>query len=137
MSLDSDDNPKKPLSQISMNDIQKILIRRTFIEKNYDLPMFDSTIKDAFVKINMSAGRSSANGYLLGQIKAVIDMPDKPYKFMGKQITKYLSVSHATSNKNFTYFVISNSPLTDQEFQTWYSRMEKVILIVDPIKILF
>lgn len=127
MSLDSDDNPKKPISQISMNDIQKILIKRTFIEKNYDLPMFDSTVVDAFVKINMSANRSSTNGYLLGQIKSVVDLPDKPYKFMGKQITKYLSVNHATSNKNFTYFVISNSPLSDQEFQTWYSRMEKVL----------
>jgi hypothetical protein len=130
MSLDSEDNLKKPISQILMNDIQKIVIKRFFIEKNYDLPMFDSTIKDAFVKINMSANRSSANGYLLGQIKSVVDMPDKPYKFMGKEITKYLCVSHATSNKNFTYFVISNAPLNEQEFQTWYSRMEKVILIL-------
>lgn len=88
--------------------------------------MFEASIKDTFVKINMSANRNSAYGYLLGQIKAVIDIPEKPYTFMGKQITKYLSVSHASSNKNFTYFVISNSPLTENEFKVWYSRMEKV-----------
>jgi len=130
MSLDSDEDPKRAISQISINDIQKILIKRLFIEKNYDLPMFDSTIKDAFVKINMNTNRASVNGYLLGQVKEVIDIPDKPYIFLGKKITKYLSVSHACSNKNFTYIVVSNSPLTELEFNTWYSRMEKVILIV-------
>ena len=88
--------------------------------------MFDSSIKDSFVKINMSGNRSSTNGYLLGQIKNVIEIPQKPYLFMGKTINKYLSVSHANSNKNFTFFVISNSPLTENEFRIWYNRMEKV-----------
>lgn len=126
MSLDSEDNVKKP-SQISLNDIQRIFIKRSFIESNWDLPMFESAVKDSFVKINMSANRNSSNGYLLGQIKSIVDIPDKPYEFRGKTITKYLSVSHANSNKNFTYFVISNSQLTEQEFTTWYNRMEKVI----------
>jgi len=125
MSLDSEENTKKP-SQISLNDIQKIFIKRSFIESNWDLPMFESAVKDAFVKINMSANRNSASGYLLGQITSIVDIPDKPYQFRGRTITKYLSVNHALSNRKFTYFVISNSQLTEQEFMTWYNRMEKV-----------
>jgi len=128
LSLDSEDNNKKVL-QISLNDIQKVFIKRSFIENNYDLPMFEQTVKDTFVKINLGTNRNSANGYLLGQIKSVVDIPDKPYQFRGKTITKYLSVTHARSNKNFTFFVISNSNLNEQEFETWYNRMEKVIHI--------
>jgi hypothetical protein len=129
MSLDSDENyNKKSFSlPISIQDIQKILIKRKFIEKNYDLPMFDSSIKDSFVKINIGGNRSSKETYSLGQVKNVFDIPDKPYNFMGKMITKYLSVLHPSSKGNVRLIVISNSDLTKEEFEKWYNNMEKVI----------
>ena len=79
--------------------------------------MFYSSIKDLFVEINIGANRSSKDGYSIGQIKNVYDIPYKPYNFMGKTITKNLSVIHPSNKGNIRFFVVSNSDLTKEEFE--------------------
>lgn len=132
LSLSSDSygkNKKSHEIKITLQDIEKARITRSFIEKHHDLNVFDVNIVGAFVKINISGGNNrSANGYLLGQIKEINDNDSKPYTFMNKQNNKYILVSHAHQEKNFNFNIISNSPLTEQEFKVWKDRMEKVKL---------
>lgn len=130
---DSEDDRKKPKKEVvfnvSLNDIEKVKITRQFCERYWDIPIFDENIKDTFVKINIYAGKSSSStsgntGYILGKIKEIQTNTSKPYVFIGKQCVKYINVVHANREKLFTFNVISNSSLTENEFNQWKSHME-------------
>jgi hypothetical protein len=130
-SLSMSDNEKKEKKIeyiIDLKGIESIKITRSFIEKYNDLPIFEECIKGSFVKININDGtkQNQSGGYLLGQIKLISENPDKSYTFAGKRITKYLLVTHANNEKLFSYSVISNSEISQNEFKVWFDRMEKV-----------
>lgn len=119
---------KKGSINLSIAEIEKVKVTRQFFEKFYEIPIFDSNIKGAFVKINICASKSIGSqdtGYILGQIKDIIINKDKPYNFLGKQCVKYINVSHANKDKAFTYFYISNSNLNENELIQWKQHMEK------------
>ena len=126
---DGEKKEKKIEYIVDVRDLESIKITRSFIEKYHDLPIFEDNIKGSFVKININDGlkTSQSGGYLLGQIKLIADNPDKPYFFVNKKITKYLLVTHANNEKLFSYSVISNSEINQNEFKVWFDRMEKVI----------
>jgi hypothetical protein len=128
-SLDISDDEKdvKKTYVLNLQEVEKIKINRAFIEKYHDMPIFDELVKGSFVKINISDGtKSNQPGYLLGQIRTVVENGERPYTFMNKKMTKYLKVAHANMEKLFMYNVISNSPITDFEYRIWFERNEKV-----------
>jgi hypothetical protein len=112
---------------LNIYEVDKIKLTRAFIEKYHDTPIFDQMVKGAFVKININDGsKSSQSGYLLGQIKEVVENPERSYPFMNKRVVKYLNVAHANLEKQFTFTVISNSNINEYEFKLWFDRCEKV-----------
>ena len=122
------DAKKEVIFNLSIPDIEKIKITRQFCERNWDIPIFDECIKNAFVKINIYAGKSNSTsgntGYIIGTIKDVQVLKDKPYVFIGKQCSKYINVLHAHKEKLFTFNVVSNSAINENEFNIWKSRMD-------------
>ena len=122
------DAKKEVIFNLSIPDIEKIKITRQFCERNWDIPIFDDCIKNAFVKINIYAGKSNSNsgntGYIIGTVKDVQVLKDKPYVFVGKQCSKYINVLHAHKEKLFTFNVVSNSAINENEFNIWKSRMD-------------
>jgi hypothetical protein len=129
LEMSDDEKDMRKSYVLTLYEVEKIKITRSFIEKYHDTPLFDDMVKGAFVKINISDGKSNQPGYLLGQIKEVAENQERPYSFMNKKICKYLKVAHANMEKLFMFNVISNSPITDFEFKVWFERNEKVYLI--------
>ena len=126
-SEEEDTNRKKETTQITLSEIEKIHLQRNFFEKYIDIPNFDINVKDCFVKINMSSnkGHNVSSGYLLGQIKEVVELKDKSYIFNGKPCIKYLHIVHANQEKALSISISSNNPLQESEFNVWRNRMIK------------
>lgn len=124
--ISEDISKQKEKFTLSINDVEKARLSRTFITKYWELPVFDQKAKGCFVKINITAKATSNNtGYLLGQVKDIIENKEKPYTLENKQCSKYLLVTHGLQEKPIGFNIVSNSPLTEIEFRVWKDRMEK------------
>jgi hypothetical protein len=71
ISIDSES--KKKESCLTLNLVDNAKVTRNFLEKFWDYPNFDTNVKGCFVRINYAAKNSNSNGYLLAQIKEIVD----------------------------------------------------------------
>ena len=77
------------------------------------------------MKINYNARSNSSSGYILGEIKNIIENKDKPYSLGNKPCTKYLVLAHDGQNKPISFNIVSNANISDLEFRIWKDKMEK------------
>ncbi|MCQ2818853.1 MAG: hypothetical protein MJ252_16430, partial [archaeon] len=114
-------------SIIRKSDIEKIKLGRIFFENNFEKPNFDDNVAKAFIRINLGSTKmdSQESGYILCQIKEIKQIKDKPYKFMGKKIDKRVEVTDSGVAGPFCFNYISNSNITDKEFDEFKKRMEE------------
>ena len=135
-SSDEDEKKKKKESFLSQNEIERVRITRSFIEKYHEIPIFDKKMEGCFVKINIhSKSSNGGSGYLLAQIKSVVDNREKPaYMMAGRPCTKYLNVAHANQEKAIAFNIVSNSLLTEVEFRIWRDRMERLKVLIPKLE---
>lgn len=125
LTLNNDDDKqiKKETPTITLEEIEKIRLKRDFFLKYYNYPQFNELIKGAFIRVNMSSTGKTSNminnysGYNLGEIEEILTNEKDPYKFEGNQCTKYVKLK--TSNKYIKYNNISNSNILEQELKNW------------------
>ena len=118
----SDDNEddkqiKKETVDITLEELKKIVLNRTFFEKYYFYPNFDANVKGAFVRVNLSStvdGHTNYMGYSIFEIEK-IETEDKSYDFAGNKCNKKIKFNNFNENVNFK--VISNSEISEDEFQ--------------------
>ncbi len=125
LTLNNDDDKqiKKETPTITLEEIEKIRLKRDFFLKYYNYPQFNELIKGAFIRVNMSSTGKTSNminnysGYNLGEIEEILTNEKDAYKFEGNQCTKYVKLK--TSNKYIKYNNISNSNILEQELKNW------------------
>ena len=95
LSVDDEDKPvKKESTNITLEDIKKIVLNRNFFEKYYFYPNFDEKVKGAFVRINLSStdqNLSNYMGYSIFEIEQIVTK-DKSYDFAGNKCNKIMKL---------------------------------------------
>jgi RNA polymerase-associated protein RTF1 len=124
LSFESGEKKKKE-TILSLQDIERMKLTRSFLEKYWEIPIFDQSILGCFVRINYVARSTSSSSYFLAQIKRIIENKEKPYNLGNKQCTKYIILEHDQSEKPLGFNIVSNSPINDVEFRQWKDRMDK------------
>ena len=119
LSVDNEDDKqiKKETDDITLEDIKKIVLNRTFFEKYYFYPNFDDMVKGAFVRVNLSStvvGHTNYMGYSIFEILQIVTK-DKSYDFAGNKCNKRIKFKNF--NETVTFKIISNSEISDDEFQ--------------------
>ena len=117
LSDDEDDkHVKKETVTTTLEDIKKIVLQRSFIEKYYFYPNFDEKVVGAFIRINLAfTGESSRleySGYQIDEIEKIIQ-EDKPYDFGWNKCTKYIKLKNFENTVNF--MIISNGEVLEEE----------------------
>ena len=115
---DDEQQNKKESENITIEDMKKIVLPRSFFEKYYFYPNFNEKVKGAFVRVNFSSTEDSSQpvyqgGYQIEEIEQIITK-DKPYDFAGNKCTKNIKLTNSTNTVNFMF--ISNSDILDEEF---------------------
>ena len=125
LSVDDEDKPvKKESTNITLEDIKKIVLNRNFFEKYYFYPNFDEKVKGAFVRINLSStdqNLSNYMGYSIFEIEQIVTK-DKSYDFAGNKCNKIMKLKNF--NETVIFKIISNSDILEDEFQKLKSSSE-------------
>jgi RNA polymerase-associated protein RTF1 len=124
LSFESGEKKKKEAT-LTLQDIERMKVTRSFLEKYWEIPIFDQSVLGCFVRINYLARSTSSSSYFLAQIKRIIENKDKPYNLGNKQCTKYIIIEHDQAEKPLGFNIVSNSPINEVEFRQWKDRMEK------------
>ena len=114
---EDDKQMKKETVDITLEDIKKIVLNRTFFEKYYFYPNFDDKVKGAFVKVNLSStvdDHTNNMGYSIFEILQIV-IKDKSYDFAGNKCNKRIKFKNF--NETVTFKIISNSDISEDEFQ--------------------
>ena len=115
---DEDDKQiKKEPVNITLDDMKKVVLTRSFFEKYYFYPNFDENVKGAFIRVNLASTGESLqpeySGYSIGEIEEIITK-DKSYGFAGGKCNKYIKFKNLSEPGNF--IIISNSDILEDEF---------------------
>ena len=108
---------KKEAVIITLDDMKKVVLTRSFFEKYYFYPNFDENVKGAFIRVNLASTGVSLqpeySGYSIGEIEEIITK-DKSYDFAGSKCNKYIKFKNLSEPGNF--IIISNSDILEDEF---------------------
>ena len=125
-----DKQTKKEIPSITIEELEKIRLKREFFVKYYNYPNFDEKVKGAFIRVNLSymgikdlTGEYS--GYTIGAIDKIIIDNNKPYNFMGNRCNKYVKLL-LSDDSNFDFKVISNSKILDDDLKRWLNDKQKI-----------
>ncbi|KAF0979597.1 hypothetical protein FDP41_001265 [Naegleria fowleri] len=116
--------------KITKEDLEKILIRRSALEKEFKEPYFSESVEKAFVRVLVGYNeRAQKKTYRLCQIVQVQDM-SKDYPFgvnNAEKTRKGLLLQFGVQKRTWQMSAISDSKeIEENEFRAWKSEMEKV-----------
>ena len=130
MNYSDDKQTKKEIPSITIEELEKIRLKREFFVKYYNYPNFDEKVRGAFIRVNLSymgikdlTGEYS--GYTIGAIDKIIIDNNKPYNFMGNRCNKYVKLL-LSDDSNFDFKVISNSKILDDDLKRWLNDKQKI-----------
>ncbi|KAH8147908.1 uncharacterized protein LAJ45_08009 [Morchella importuna] len=99
-------------------------IGRSGMGKLCDYPGFEEAVRDCFVRVSLYDREKDTTAYRIGQIKGFVT--SKPYTLLdGKRRTdKHVRIQHGLSEKSFQMDFLSDSPMTESEFQRFKKQLE-------------
>ncbi|KAJ3013425.1 hypothetical protein HKX48_005759 [Thoreauomyces humboldtii] len=105
-------------------EVLKLQITRAELLGWVFAPFFDATAKGCFVRYGVGADAKdpSKNVYRLCYIEHVNETA-RPYQVEGKTIPKTATMSHASAERDNTFAKVSNSPISQNEYQRWIDTM--------------
>lgn len=126
--IEDDDSEKNKEEDTKVNeyDLEKVRISRLLFEKYYNHKLFNTTVKNCYVRLNLGGGSSSqSEGYMIAMIKEIIEVPEEPYKIGDKNYIKYFIAQHGQQEKRFSFLFVSNGQFERFEYEKWLNRLEK------------
>lgn len=111
--------------EIALEDILSIQIKRDQIEKGLFRSSFANAIQGCFARVNVGRSKGDTPVYRMCQVSKTI-IGHKSY-LIGKTSTTIRAVlSIGSSNRESSLDIISNGPITREEFDFWVSNSGKV-----------
>jgi len=108
---------KKAINIETREELEKIRLSRFKLDKIVHLPVFKKTVIGCFVKIGIGMN----NGNEVYRCAEVMDVCEtgKVYKVMKNKTNLGLKIRHGKDSRVFRLQFVSNSPLTNTEFEKW------------------
>lgn len=118
------DSKRKKCTAISTKaELKPMIISRFRMEKWCHAPFFANVVKGAFVRINIGQNNGKPV-YRLCEIRDVVETA-KIYNLGSTRTNKGLRLKHGHNERVFRLEFVSNSDVTDNEFQRWREALIK------------
>lgn len=128
ISLNAEQKNETPeIFNLTIEELEKIRIKREFFEKYHDYKDFDQLVKGSIVRLNFG-NKKSAHQYMLAFVKEIVTNKDEPYKIGDRKYDKFFIAKHAELEKKLSFAIVSNGKIEQFEFDKLISRMEKANL---------
>lgn len=110
---------KKPVFITSLEEMNKLIIKRYMLEKFISLPIFEKTIVGGFVRVNIGNNMETQQiVYRVAEIQAVVETA-KIYQFGKMRTNKGLRLKIGSQERNIRLEFVSNASFTESEFNKW------------------
>ena len=111
-------------NEVEFEDIQKMMVKRDDLVKWLDASHWETTVKGAFVRVSIGPNAAGDAQYRLAE---VIDFNPEGKSFTlpvdksgrPRQCTMSLHLAIGGNSRDFTMDLVSNQPITAEEFQDW------------------
>lgn len=112
------------IKAINLSAIISIQLKRDLIESSLYRPSFNDVAQGCFARVNVGRGRNDEPVYRMCQISKILS-GSKTY-LIGKTSTNIKGLlSIGDSNRECTLDIVSNGPITQEEFDFWLANCEK------------
>ncbi|BFG05064.1 RNA polymerase-associated protein Rtf1 [Drosophila madeirensis] len=116
-SEDDDKTTKSPTFISNREDLNKLRLSRHKMERFVNLPIFESTVLNCFVRISIG-NNGQKPVYLVAEITGVVET-GKIYSLGTTRTNRGLRLKHGTQERVFRLEFISNQEFTENEFKKW------------------
>ncbi|XP_034105298.1 RNA polymerase-associated protein Rtf1 [Drosophila albomicans] len=120
-SSESEDDEKATKSPVFINnreDLNKLRLSRFKMERFVNLPIFESTVVNCFVRISIG-NNGQKPVYRVAEIVGVVET-GKIYSLGTTRTNRGLRLKHGTQERVFRLEFISNQEFTETEFNKWH-----------------
>ncbi|KAH8290664.1 hypothetical protein KR054_004822 [Drosophila jambulina] len=117
-SEDDEKAPKSPVFITTREDLNKLRLSRYKMERFVNLPIFESTVLNCFVRISIG-NNGQKPVYLVAEIVGVVET-GKIYSLGTTRTNRGLRLKHGTQERVFRLEFISNQEFTENEFNKWH-----------------
>lgn len=117
----------KSYARGKLEDVNKVLVGRSFLHKYCFYPEFTDVVLDCFSRVNLGMDKRTRQPmYRMVKIVDVQHVPDKRYKLPNFESDLYLLVSqNRDQTKLFPINVFSDSPIMEDEYNRYLKELEK------------
>jgi hypothetical protein len=118
--------PKRDTA-LTLEDIERIRLRRDVLMKWVNHLYFDKDVKGAFVRYSIGPNKSGQLIYIICEIEDVVEDTDYYRIDQSSQVktNKYLVLRHGKTKKKLKLDGVSNTPFTPEEFSSYLTRLAK------------
>ncbi|KAH8299676.1 hypothetical protein KR044_004537 [Drosophila immigrans] len=117
-SEDDEKATKSPVFISNREDLNKLRLSRFKMERFVNLPIFESTVVNCFVRISIG-NNGQKPVYRVAEIVGVVET-GKIYSLGTTRTNRGLRLKHGTQERVFRLEFISNQEFTETEFNKWY-----------------
>lgn len=113
-------------SEVTCKQVVNLQVRRAMLEKTFGEPWFKDYILKKFVRVNV--GERPDTGQIIYRMAEIVDVKSypRPYKFGSRNTQLALLVRFGLAERIWAMTVISNSSITEAEFDRWKKEMRRV-----------
>jgi len=116
-SEDDEKVPQRPVFITTREDLNKLRLSRYKMERFVNLPIFESTVLNCFVRISIG-NNGQKPVYRVAEIVGVVET-GKVYSLGTTRTNRGLRLKHGTHERVFRLEFISNQDFTESEFNKW------------------
>ncbi|TDG50885.1 hypothetical protein AWZ03_002540 [Drosophila navojoa] len=117
-SEDDEKTAKSPVFITTREDLNKLRLSRFKMERFVNLPIFECTVVNCFVRISIG-NNGQKPVYRVAEIVGVVET-GKIYTLGTTRTNRGLRLKHGTQERVFRLEFISNQEFTETEFNKWY-----------------
>ncbi|KAH8401512.1 hypothetical protein KR009_006011 [Drosophila setifemur] len=117
-SEDDEKATKSPVFITTREDLNKLRLSRYKMERFVNLPIFESTVLNCFVRISIG-NNGQKPVYRVAEIVGVVET-GKIYSLGTTRTNRGLKLKHGTQERVFRLEFISNQEFTENEFNKWH-----------------
>lgn len=117
-SEDDEKTTKSPVFITTREDLNKLRLSRFKMERFVNLPIFEATVTNCFVRISIG-NNGQKPVYTVAEIVGVVET-GKIYTLGTTRTNRGLRLKHGTQERVFRLEFISNQEFTETEFNKWY-----------------
>jgi len=112
---------------LTLEDIERIRLKRDLLIKWVPHLYFDKTVKGAFVRYSIGSNKSGKIIYIICEIEDVVEESEYYRIDQASQAktNKYLILRHGKTKKKLKIDGVSNTPFTQEEFSSYLARLAK------------